>query len=281
MLTDTLTDGGERGITVSVAPDGTVEVDTTYEPPSAGTNSEEIDGPLAPRPVPDDDGAKCNSSSSALLGYRWFETSPEWRINQGTIPTAEVSVAGGVGAIRDALANVVHQDNACGFGDATTISGTYLGDTNVTAPISYDPDTGESRCMANTTRDGLNEVQFGTRGRLSATSRVRATVCARVNYREGIDQIAEMDMEIARAWPAMYGRPAETAGWTITPTASWCEAGRDYDLEGVVTHEFGHWYGLAHVDDSTQVMSRYTSVACATDKRSLGRGDIVGMRALY
>jgi hypothetical protein len=283
-LTDMMSNGAETGLTVGVTPDGTVEIEMTHEsaPSTSGEDSEasldpqDIVFPHRPPPI---ESNKCNSSLYALTGTRWGDTSPEWRINQGTIPTAEVSVAGAVTSIRTALGNVVHQENGCGFGDATTISGTYLGDTNVVAPISFDS-AGNSVCMANSTRDGLNEVQFGQRGS-KQNSIVLATTCARRNYRDGIDQTAEVDMEIASSFAAFGSRPAFAAGWTNYPNASYCEQDRDFDLQGVATHEFGHWYGLAHVTDDSQLMFPNPSKPCATDWRYLGRGDILGMRALY
>lgn len=59
---------------------------------------------------------------------------------------------------------------------------------------------------------------------------------------------------------------------------------RGQDLEGLITHEWGHGYGLAHVSESTHgnlVMSQFLNGTCNTQERTLGRGDLEGMIAIY
>lgn len=63
-------------------------------------------------------------------------------------------------------------------------------------------------------------------------------------------------------------------------TANTC-TGAKIDRWGVATHEFGHAVGLEHVSqDSGQVLAPYTS-NCNMSQRQLGRGDQVGLTAMY
>lgn len=57
-----------------------------------------------------------------------------------------------------------------------------------------------------------------------------------------------------------------------------------YDLQGVLTHEFGHAVGLMGVTGSNAAsltMSEDTTATCSYWQRSLGAGDVRGLRNLY
>jgi predicted Zn-dependent protease len=55
---------------------------------------------------------------------------------------------------------------------------------------------------------------------------------------------------------------------------------RSYDLQSVATHEFGHALGLGHVSNPSLTMHHFAPY-CSTAPRTLGRGDVRGLRALY
>ena len=60
-----------------------------------------------------------------------------------------------------------------------------------------------------------------------------------------------------------------------------CVAVAKYDLANIATHEFGHTYGLGHAaNDRWETMYPYGFTG-ETAKRSLGSGDIAGVRAVY
>jgi len=61
-------------------------------------------------------------------------------------------------------------------------------------------------------------------------------------------------------------------------TADTCPSGQ-YDVQSVGTHEVGHTLYLGHVDDPNQIMYPYLSDG--TIKRTLGAGDIAGIRYIY
>ncbi|MHB1324194.1 MAG: matrixin family metalloprotease [Coriobacteriia bacterium] len=61
---------------------------------------------------------------------------------------------------------------------------------------------------------------------------------------------------------------------TTGPSSMW------YDVQNVLTHEFGHGLPLGHSGDSTATMYNHTSKG-ETLKRTLAADDIAGIRALY
>ena len=73
-----------------------------------------------------------------------------------------------------------------------------------------------------------------------------------------------------------------------TDTTWWLQADscptNGYALEAVMTHEFGHSFGLGHVtssEASTQTMYWSFFKTCSNGKSNLGRGDVLGLRSLY
>ncbi|MCC6876689.1 MAG: matrixin family metalloprotease [Sandaracinaceae bacterium] len=88
-------------------------------------------------------------------------------------------------------------------------------------------------------------------------------------HRKSTGEILDVDIEInERRGP--YG----------TCPASGCAGGRIVDLENVLTHELGHYFGLAH---STEVESTmYASAPPGeTTKRDLSPDDVAGLCAAY
>jgi Matrixin len=63
----------------------------------------------------------------------------------------------------------------------------------------------------------------------------------------------------------------------------WSNSGKDgaYDYRSVATHEFGHMIGLADLPDSPGLTMHFQASTTSTKARTLGRGDIRGLRGLY
>ena len=70
--------------------------------------------------------------------------------------------------------------------------------------------------------------------------------------------------------------------WFMAPgEGTGCYTGVNaYDLQDVATHEFGHIYGLGHVQSPYNTMYP-TATTGETFKRSLAPGDAAGIRAIY
>ena len=67
--------------------------------------------------------------------------------------------------------------------------------------------------------------------------------------------------------------------WTTSPSSRSCRG--MYDLEGVMTHERGHTFGMGHVSETGHgnlTMSTNINGACQMTERSLGRGDVLGRK---
>ncbi len=55
-----------------------------------------------------------------------------------------------------------------------------------------------------------------------------------------------------------------------------------WDLEGTVTHEFGHAYGMGHTGNGhSNLTMEHAETPCSTYARTLGLGDWLGMKKLY
>lgn len=129
----------------------------------------------------------------------------------------------------------------------------------------------QSTCTAPTYRDGdgnVNAVMFvadwGER-----EYDPNAFAVTTVWHRRSTGEILDVDMEInERQGP--YG---------ICPDAG-CTDSRTVDLENVVTHEIGHYLGLAHSEDVNATMYAM-AVAGETHKRDLTPDDQAGICAVY
>lgn len=54
-----------------------------------------------------------------------------------------------------------------------------------------------------------------------------------------------------------------------------------YDYQGVQAHEAGHALGLAHANSSPYLTMYYQAPAGSDRARTLARGDVLGLRAIY
>lgn len=68
--------------------------------------------------------------------------------------------------------------------------------------------------------------------------------------------------------------------WYTSLSVTGC-SGTKYDLQGVITHEVGHLFGLNHVALATRQVMKPSSTTCETSQRTLGNGDLAGMKNLY
>ena len=133
--------------------------------------------------------------------------------------------------------------DSCDFGDITTITPVYEGPTDLIAGAQDNVDTVDKGNMAS----------FGCEGALACT----------------------------QVWYAPTG--AVEADIRFSDRVKWSTSGKSgaYDYRSVATHEFGHFIGLSDLHDSPNLTMYYATDIGDTGPRTLGRGDVLGLRALY
>ena len=130
---------------------------------------------------------------------------------------------------------------------------------------------GSTRATMHSRRDRLNVVDFGS---LKPFTRERAAIAITfVWWQNG--HIVETDSRFEQP-PAI---PGGKFGWSV---ASGRKA-RRWDLWGMAAHESGHALGLAHATSSrdNRLTMSPTMYLSSVRWRTLGRGDVLGLRALY
>lgn len=249
---EVLTTSGAQELEIFRSRDGTLELDhvgddsegTTAEP---AFNAARRSGACSQRDFTDGDGR--------------VEKNLQWYFNRSTAPN-ELTADSAENAIRRAGINITSTRNTCRFADHVPPEAglSYEGNTNSQADISG------GLCLSN---DGESVVSFGdlANGVLAATCNWKP--------RMGIGKyrlIEASDIEINNT----------DFNWTTRPGARSCR--NRFDLEGVMTHERGHTYGLGHVGEKKNdalTMSTFINGSCQSAERTLGRGDVRGLREKY
>lgn len=181
-----------------------------------------------------------------------------WWYNQQTRPT-NLTTDESRSAISRAFTNITHTDNDCGLGNqGLFISHTFAGYTTRATNINA-----QGQCDG---RDNYHTINFGD---LSASpSQPLAVACTRWSTQGVlIDGDVKIDKSIHR--------------WTTTPLSG---CSNRFDLESVMTHEAGHIFGLRHVSEVNApalTMSPRINGTCQAGERTLGLGDVLGMKNIY
>jgi hypothetical protein len=189
--------------------------------------------------------APCSDRAYQLGGGRWTRTL-KWSYRAGSTP-AGLTRSSVISVLRRSFGNVTGARNDCGRSDRVSATHSYLGTT-----------TRKARCGAP---DGFNVVGFkplpaGVLGR---------TCWWRINNR-----IIEADIQLN-----------SNEQWATSLSA--CRFPQAM-LEAVATHEIGHAYGMGHVGEARHgrlTMSTYLDGPCNNQEATLGRGDMLGLEALY
>lgn len=67
--------------------------------------------------------------------------------------------------------------------------------------------------------------------------------------------------------------------FTDKPTSS---CSNKFDIRSVGTHEAGHVFGLKDIAGAHDNLTMYeSSIRCSTRARTLGKGDVLGLRSIY
>jgi hypothetical protein len=136
--------------------------------------------------------------------------------------------------------------NSCGYGDQDNITSSYRGDF---------------RGSIHTTADGRSMVDFG---RLDTTCGNAVTLACTWTFTGAGGRIVETDQRYGSSWR-----------WSTRGSSG------TYDVESAGAHETGHSIGLGHAGASPYLTMYQQICAGCTRARTLARGDVRGLRALY
>lgn len=280
------TDGSTHGFTMEVAADGKVTYDlvgTDTDSSTAGSDvpdvlsnasttaadllqesdSADADAVDAGAPeqteVADVDSSAaagaCSDGAYSTDDHKEYGTY-EWYIGDGGMPGG-LSRDDARKAFWDAIDNITDSYNNCGYDDQVGARHHYR------APTSYEADiNSKTQC---TPRDGLSTWDAGNLG-----ANVVAATCVWTWPMPGVkNDLREADVRFNTT----------DLDFTNKPTSS-CR--NKFDIRSVGTHEAGHVFGLGHVGSGHQNLTMYTnSFTCTTKARTLGKGDVLGLRSIY
>ncbi len=180
-----------------------------------------------------------------------------WYINRGSIPSY-MDRSRVVTAIRKGGGNIQVVDDPCGVRDRVKGQLRYQGNTS----RSVDMNT-SGTCNAS---DGKSVVGFGD---LPGSYTGRACVFSWIQ--NGPNRVSSADIRLNK----------EDARWTTSVTGS-CR--NRYDVQSTITHERGHHFGLGEASPSRHpslTMNSETGGPCKKFKRTLGKGDAIGLNRKY
>jgi hypothetical protein len=246
VYSEVLTTSGAQELEVARREDGTIELD------HVGDDSEEAAAETRALSGPN----PC--SDPEYTDNSWRVTSElHYRINLSTTPR-EVTRRAAKNAIRRAAGNIVDTRSDCHLGDRVPATLDYDGGTSAVADIQ------DGSCVKS---DGVSVVSFGDLPKALA----KACTYYKINPSD-YDEVGTSDIKLNRA----------DFRWTARPVSRSCN--RAYDLEGVVTHERGHTFGLGHVPEEAHgrlTMSPVINGPCQKSERTLGKGDVLGLEGKY
>jgi hypothetical protein len=197
--------------------------------------------------------APCQDTASNGLPYR-MGARLDWWFNAGSTP-ASTSVDAAEAALRRAASNITHSKNSCGLVDEVGVGHKYLGRTTKAAQINAD-----ATCKPS--GNGMNTVGFGL-----LPEGILGLACV---FYDGSGQVTEADVRFNRRY-----------AWYATEPDG---CSKRFSIEAVATHEFGHVFGLGHVPEDEHgnlTMSPLINGPCQSSESTLGRGDVLGLRAKY
>ena len=194
----------------------------------------------APEQISADD--VCSSGTSASPGYSGFNQSTNSYGNplRWAVSRASFAVHSDATGFRSAIDAAASAWTGAGANFAVTDSGTLAANSGFVA-------------------DGVNTVSAETHMDWSPLDTARTGVWSHAD-----GSIIESDIVLNTAYNIQVDAPA---------------GGSAIDAQSLLTHEFGHFIGLGHVSDSTEVM--YPCLAYGQIRETLGYGDTHGALNLY
>ena len=192
----------------------------------------------------------CSDGAYATLPYRWASTY-QWWFRASSTPGG-VAVSNAERALRGATSNITFGRNDCGLADAVEVLASYQGRTDEGTQVLSTGGCGSG--------EGKSVTSFGVlpAGFLGLT-------CAW--FGGGVATESDMKLSTKVTWRVVLPRTCSSI----------------FSVEDAATHERGHAFGLAHVDEGAHGNLTMSPVmqACQTAETTLGLGDVRGLEAKY
>jgi hypothetical protein len=198
----------------------------------------------------------CKDGAYKLSGFAW-KRPYEWWFRAGSTPSS-LGATRAESTLRWAASTISSGRNDCGMSDRISAAHAYKGRTTRGTNV-----VSTKTSVTCGSRDGFNVVAFGV-----LPERYLGVAC----YWYDADGALEADVKLNDHYHRWFAGTKVPAGCTSA-----------YSLAGVAVHELGHAFGLGHVAETTHAnltMSTMTG-PCSVGPGTLGRGDVLGLRARY
>jgi len=201
----------------------------------------------------------CRSDNYKLFGDRHM-VNPKgsvWYLNGRTVPDY-LSMSEVKRAIKEALKNIAQSRNDCGLADKVSIR-TKFG--------------GPKKAKASTCRvDMMNFFDTGI-DKLHVIEFEKDLWASGIACRSHEGSKEDVDIQLR----------GNKNFFTTDPLTTWCQygVGGASDLETVLTHELGHAYGLDHPKGGSNLTMQMAGAVCNSTGRTLGLGDVLGLRRMF
>lgn len=253
---EVLTTSGAQELGVRRLPGGAVELTHVGVEESGAVSGPDPEEPAATNLSRAAGREGCSDPANTDLDHK-VTGSLTYGFKVSTTPPGLRPLAAKNAVVRGGI-NVFSTRNNCRLGDRVPAALRYGGKTGAPAQV------GDGLCGLN---DGRSVVAFG-----DLRSSVVAAACTIAEARPGYDEVVAADVKINRA----------DFRWTTAPGSGSCRGA--FDVESIMTHEWGHVFGLGHVPEDRHpnlTMSPGINGACQSSESTLGRGDVLGLDGKY
>ena len=187
----------------------------------------------------------CADPAFHQISGPWPNNHYSWSFNSSSTP-GYLNKNGVRDVLNESFSNITNAHNNCGMPDKVSATHTFLGTTDTA-----------TNCAK---RDTHNVVGFH-----SLPAGVLAVTC----YWTKNGHMVEADIQINNR-----------ESWTLSLNGCF----KEVMLEATMTHEAGHVFGLNHVGERKHgrlTMSPVVDGPCQNSESTLGKGDILGLEAIY